>query len=129
MCLAGRDGGWLLEGLVEGMDSRSIMLMYRLRQGRMDEKSKSIRRKKKNFSALYLKLRRYVDECNEFLRHEKKICLWQNVKNFFMFKLYSLLYICINEYKSQFVTRKYIYILFINQFINKFIPNEIKYLI
>lgn len=67
MRLAGRDGGWLLEGLVEGMDSRSIMLMYRLRQGRMDEKSKSIRRKKKNFSALYLKLRRYVDECNEFL--------------------------------------------------------------
>lgn len=65
MRLAGRDGGWLLEGLVEGMDSRSIMLMYRLRQGRMDEKSKSIRRKKKNFSAL--KLRRYVDECNEFL--------------------------------------------------------------
>lgn len=68
MRLAGRDGGWLLEGLVEGMDSRSIMLMYRLRQGRMDEKSKSIRRKKKNFSALYLKLRRYVDECNEFLK-------------------------------------------------------------
>lgn len=67
MRLAGRDGGWLLEGLVEGMDSRSIMLMYRLRQGRMDEKSKSICRKKKNFSALYLKLRRYVDECNEFL--------------------------------------------------------------
>lgn len=67
MRLAGRDGGWLLEGLVEGMDFRSIMLMYRLRQGRMDEKSKSIRRKKKNFSALYLKLRRYVDECNEFL--------------------------------------------------------------
>lgn len=67
MRLAGRDGGWLLEGLVEGMDSRSIMLMYRLRQGRMDEKSKSIRRKKKNFSALYLKLRKYVDECNEFL--------------------------------------------------------------
>lgn len=67
MRLAGRDGGWLLEGLVEGMDSRSIMLMYRLRQGRMDEKSKSIRRKKKNFSALYLKLRTYVDECNEFL--------------------------------------------------------------
>lgn len=65
MRLAGRDGSWLLEGLVEGMDSRSIMLMYRLRQGRMDEKSKSIRRKKKNFSAL--KLRRYVDECNEFL--------------------------------------------------------------
>lgn len=67
MRLAGRDGGWLLEGLVEGMDSRSIMLMYRLRQGRMDENSKSIRRKKKNFSALYLKLRKYVDECNEFL--------------------------------------------------------------
>lgn len=57
---------------------------------------------------------------------EKKIYLWQNVKIFFMFKLYSLLYICINEYKSQFVTRKYIYILFIN---HKFIPNEIKYLI
>lgn len=67
MRLAGRDRGWLLEGLVEGMDSRSIMLMYRLRQGRMDEKSKSIRRKKKNFSALYSKLRKYVDECNEFL--------------------------------------------------------------
>lgn len=52
MRLAGRDGGWLLEGLVEGMDSRSIMLMYRLRQGRMDEKSKSIRRKKKKLFGL-----------------------------------------------------------------------------
>lgn len=50
----------------------------------------------------------------------------EKCEKFFMFKLYSLLYICINEYKSQFVTRKYIYILFIN---HKFIPNEIKYLI
>lgn len=66
MRLAGRAGGWLLEGLVEGMDSRSIMLMYRPRQGRMDEKSKSIRRKrKKAFSAFHVFF--VLDECNEFL--------------------------------------------------------------
>lgn len=63
MRLAGRAGGWLLEG----MDSRSIMLMYRPRQGRMDEKSKSIRRKrKKAFSAFHVFFE-LVDECNEFL--------------------------------------------------------------
>lgn len=53
MRLADRDGGWLLEGLVEGMDSRSIMLMYRPRQGRMDEKSKSIRKRKKDLSRIF----------------------------------------------------------------------------
>lgn len=53
MRLAGRAGGWLLEGLVEEMDSRSIMLMYRPRQGRMDEKSKSIRKRKKDLSRIF----------------------------------------------------------------------------